>query len=140
MRLLPPKYGGGMRAVDTNVIVRYLTGDHAGQFARARALVDAGPVFIATTVLLETEWVLRGAYGYSAETIAHAIRSLAGLPSVTVQEPALAKTALDLVEAGVDIADAFHLASADGCDAFMSFDRNIAKRAAGVSTLPVEEP
>jgi predicted nucleic acid-binding protein len=140
MRLSPPKCGDGMHAVDTNVVVRYLTRDHAGQYARACALFDVGPISIATTVLLETEWVLRSAYDYPPAAIARAIRSLAGLPSVTVQEPALLKAALDLLEAGLDVVDAFHLAAADGCDAFMSFDRDLAKRAAGVGPVPVQMP
>ena len=42
-----------MQAIETNVIVRYLTGDDPAQTARARAVVDADDVFIATTVLLE---------------------------------------------------------------------------------------
>ncbi len=48
-----------MLAIDTNVIVRYLVADDREQARRARELIDGGRVFIATTVLLETEWVLR---------------------------------------------------------------------------------
>jgi predicted nucleic-acid-binding protein len=46
-------------AIDTNVIIRYLTRDDAEQFAKANALIGAEDVFVCTTVLLETEWVLR---------------------------------------------------------------------------------
>ena len=53
-----------MLAVDTNVVVRYLTGDEVEQFAKAKALIDGEDVFVCTTVLLETEWVLRSLYGY----------------------------------------------------------------------------
>lgn len=129
-----------MRAVDTNVIVRYLTGDHADQFARARALIDSNPIFVSMTVMLETEWVLRSTYGYSPGTIAKAIRGFAGLPSVTVQEPDHLRRALELLEGGIDIADAFHLSAAEGCDAFISFDRDLAKRSAKLSALPVRAP
>ena len=55
-----------MRAIDTNVVVRYLTGDDPVQAPKARAAVDAGPVFASTTVLLESEWVLRSVYGFAA--------------------------------------------------------------------------
>ena len=44
-----------MRAVDTNIVVRYLTGDDLEQAAKASAAIDAGPVFVSTTVLLESE-------------------------------------------------------------------------------------
>ena len=33
-----------MRAVDTNIVVRYLTGDDPGQAAKAKAVIDAGYV------------------------------------------------------------------------------------------------
>ena len=52
-----------MRAVDTNVVVRYLTGDQPEQAARAREVFRAGQVFVSTTVLLESDWVLRSVYG-----------------------------------------------------------------------------
>ena len=45
-----------MHAVDTNVIVRYLTGDHPQQYARARGLIDTRAIVyfvsIATLCLL----------------------------------------------------------------------------------------
>ena len=53
-----------MLAVDTNVIVRYLTGDDAEQFAKASALIRSEDVYVCTTVLLETEWVLRRGYRF----------------------------------------------------------------------------
>jgi predicted nucleic-acid-binding protein len=40
-----------MRAVDTNIVVRYLTGDDPGQAAKAKAVIDAGYVFVSRTVL-----------------------------------------------------------------------------------------
>ena len=45
-----------MLAIDTNLIVRYLTGDHPRQSAKAKALIDGNDVFVCTTVLLEAEW------------------------------------------------------------------------------------
>lgn len=129
-----------MRAVDTNVVVRYLTRDHAEQFARASALIKSSPIYVGTTVLLETEWVLRSVYRFSPAAIADAIRAFAGLPTVTVQEPTHLRTALDLLESGVDMADALHIASAGGCQAFMTFDRELAKRASRFTDVPVQLP
>ncbi len=48
-----------MLAIDTNLIVRYLTADHPEQSARAKALIEGAEVFVCTTVVLETEWVLQ---------------------------------------------------------------------------------
>ena len=112
-----------MRAIDTNVVVRYLTGDDPVQAPRARAAVDAGPVFASTTVLLESEWVLRSAYGFSALEVAQALRDFAGLPGVSVENPLLLAEALLRVEQGMDFADALHLGAAAQCEAMLTFDR-----------------
>lgn len=79
-----------MRAIDTNVVVRFLTGDDPAQAARARRLIEAGEIFVATSVLLESEWVLRSGYGFATERIVPALREFAGLPGVTLEDPLLA--------------------------------------------------
>lgn len=71
-----------MLAIDTNLIVRYLVGDDPGQAARARRLIDNNDVFVGITVLLETEWVLRSVYEFSAAQCAKALSDFAGLPRV----------------------------------------------------------
>ena len=129
-----------MRAIDTNVVVRFLTQDHSSQFRKARAAIDSGEIFISTTVLLESEWVLRSAYRFSASRIAESLRGLAGLPGVMVEEPALLTKALDALSGGMDFADALHLGKADGCTVFLSFDRELAKASARHSSLRVEQP
>ncbi len=126
-----------MRAIDTNVVVRFLAGDDKQQAKAARTAVAAGDIFIATTVVLESEWVLRSAYGFEPRQIAVALRGLAGLPGVTIEEPTVLAQALDWMEAGMDFADALHLAKAGECDAFLSFDRKLAK---GQATIPVLAP
>src|SRR4051794_12044268 len=126
-----------MIAVDTNVLVRYLTRDDAAQFARAEAVIKGNEVFVASTVLLETEWVLRASYGYGRAATLEALRSFAGLPSVTLEDADVAFRALGWFEQGLDFADALHLASARGCDAFISFDRRLAGTAAALSNIEV---
>jgi predicted nucleic acid-binding protein len=129
-----------VRAIDANVVVRFLTGDDPAQTARARKLVEAGGIFVPTSVLLETEWVLRSGYGFAAERTVRALRDFAGLPGVTLEDPRLAALALDWAEQGLDFADALHLAAARGCTAFMSFDRRLAKVAAHVVEMRVGAP
>jgi len=51
-----------MIAVDTNVLVRLLTGDDPAQTQRAVELFAQESILIPKTVLLETEWVLRYRY------------------------------------------------------------------------------
>src|SRR5579872_5826131 len=116
-----------MLAVDTNVVVRYLARDDARQTSRADELFRAKPILILKSVLLETEWVLRFSYGFDRELIAKALRGLAGLPNVGVEEPTAVGRALDWFADGMDFADALHLASSAGADQFATFDRKLAK-------------
>jgi predicted nucleic-acid-binding protein len=129
-----------VRAIDTNVIVRFLTGDDPGQTARARKLVEGGGIFVPTSVLLETEWVLRSGYGFATGPLVRALRDFAGLPGVTLEDPRLAARALDWAEQGLDFADALHLGATQGCTAFMSFDRKLAKAAARVVDIRIAAP
>jgi predicted nucleic-acid-binding protein len=101
-----------MRAVDTNVILRYLTNDDMHEAARARRLTAGEEVFVPLTVLLETEWVLRAVYGFIASQVVAALRGFVGLTHVVVENAPAAACALDWAEHGLDFADALHLAAA----------------------------
>lgn len=118
-----------MRALDTNVVVRYLTRDDPAQAAQARAAVDAGPVFVSTTVLLECDWVLRSAYGFGGGEVAAALGAFAGLPTISVESPAMLAEALDRAATGMDLADALHLGAASRCEAMLTFDRRFIEMA-----------
>lgn len=115
-----------MRAIDTNVLIRFLTKDDSEQYTKARVLVGAGDIFVATTVLLETEWVLRSGYGYTRLEIINALRSLGGLAGVTLESPDVTAQALAWSEAGMDFADALHLASSCRHGSFHTFDAKLA--------------
>ena len=127
-----------MRAVDTNVLVRFLTADDPRQAKVARKIIAAGDVFVSTTVVLETEWVLRAGYDFAPADVCAALRALGGLPGVTFEEPAEVAQALDWLGAGIDFADALHLAKSARCAAFMTFDRKLAKKAKAVGAMVVE--
>jgi predicted nucleic-acid-binding protein len=127
-------------AVDTNVVVRYLTRDDAEQFAKASALIGGEEVYVCTTVLLETEWVLRRGYRFGREQIIAALAAFAGLPRVTLEDPGLVAKALDWARHGMDFADALHLAKARDCEAFVSFDQRFAAVANALSNLKVRAP
>ena len=126
-----------MLAVDTNVIVRFLTRDDAEQFARADALIRDEDVFVPVTVVLETECVLRSAYRYSRTRIIAALGDFAGLSRVTIEDAAAVDKALAWAADGMDLADALHLARSDHCEAFVSFDRRLVAAAASIGVPPV---
>jgi predicted nucleic-acid-binding protein len=129
-----------VRAIDTNIVVRLLTADDPEQAIAAKRIVEAGDIFLGVTVLLEAEWVLRAGYGFDATQIASALRGLAGLPGMSVEEPTLLATALEWLEGGMDFADALHLARSGHCSAFVTFDRKLAKRAQALTATPVIIP
>ena len=129
-----------MLAIDTNFVVRYLTGGHPKQAAQARALIDANQVFVPTTVLLETEWVLRSVFDFAATLIAQRLRAFAGLPTVTIEDAPLAAQALAWMEAGMDFADALHLGKASGRRAFVTFDERLVRSAKTLTAVPVRLP
>ncbi len=129
-----------MRAIDTNVVVRFLTNDDERLAKSARAALESGDIFIAGTVLLEAEWVLGSAYGFEPIRIAESFRDLAVLPAITIEEPTKLSQALDWMRRGMDFTDALHLANSKECATFLTFDRRLAKLAKTSGSIPVEEP
>jgi len=118
-----------MFAIDTNIMVRFLTGDHPKQSAKAREFIETHEIYVSRTVVLESEWVLRGVYGFEPAQIYKALRAFAGLPRVTVESPLQLAQALEHAEKGMDFADAFQLASMTDCEAMITFDKAFIKMA-----------
>jgi predicted nucleic-acid-binding protein len=118
-----------MTAVDTNVLVRLLTGDDPGQEAAAGRLFAAGPVWIAKTALLETGWVLRSLCGFEEGAIREAFKKLLGLENGHAEDEGAVAAALALTARGIELADAMHLASRPPGAAFVSFDQSFVRRA-----------
>ncbi len=125
-----------MIAVDTNVLVRLIAADDPRQLALARNLFEQESVFIAKTVLLETEWVLRTGYRVAPEILAAAIRALLGLSNVTMEDRSAVGQALDWYDSGFDFADALHLASSARATGFATFDRKFERLARSVENAP----
>ena len=118
-----------MLAVDTNVVVRYLVNDDPAQARIARKLIDDHASHVPDTVLLETEWVLRGVYQFERTVIHAALTAFIGLHGVSVDYPARIAQALDWFKQGMDFADALHLASCGDGETFATFDRKLAATA-----------
>ena len=121
-----------MIAIDTNVVVRLLVNDDAAQGRRAHSLLAAGKqVFVAPTVLLESEWVLRAAYGFEPDKIAGFLRALLGLPGVRTASADQVARALTAYAQGMDFADALHLALSQPAEIFYTFDAACRRKAGG---------
>lgn len=129
-----------MIAVDTNIIVRLITQDEEPQHRASVDLFQASEIFIPDTVILETEWVLRFAYGFKADEICAALRKIFGLPNVYLANENLIAQVLQWYENGLDFADALHLATSQHCSALYTFDNAFIKRAKTLTDQQVQKP
>jgi len=126
-----------MIAIDTNVVIRFITNDDPEQSKRAKSLIDSTDVSVSTTVILEAGWVLASKYRYRPDQVAKVLSAFLGMDNVVTNDPRMIGRALDWVVNGLDFADALHLAQAEAHDAFATFDRELARRAADLANIPV---
>jgi predicted nucleic-acid-binding protein len=129
-----------MVAVDTNIIVRLLTQDDEVQYQKSLEIFQTQTIFIPDTVILEAEWVLRFAYKFKPVEISTALKKVLGLPNVNVSNTNLVFQALQWHEAGLDFADAFHLAQSQNHAEFYTFDEKFVKKAKGITSCEVRRP
>jgi len=119
-----------MRAfVDTNILIRHLTGDPPAMAERATAyLANESELLLTDLVVAETVYVLESFYEAPREQVAEAMRSLVGLSSIITVDPALLLRALEIYETdGIDFAESYLVACAEstGVNRVASFDRSI---------------
>lgn len=128
-----------MVAADTNVIIRLLTADEPRQTARVRRLFETETIFLATTVLLEAESVLRRLYRFDRAAINGALAAVLSLPNVRCEDEPLLRQALAWNLEGLDFAGALHLGSSRRAAWFATFDLAMI-RTANLAGLAVAEP
>jgi predicted nucleic-acid-binding protein len=129
-----------MRALDTNVLARFFVDDpddeQAAQQRPAAIAALSQRALVTVTVLLELEWVLRGFYEVSVPQVCAVFRALAGIEHVTIEDRDAVLMAVEWTEAGVDFADALHLARSSKAACFVTFDQKLAKRAKRRGSAP----
>lgn len=118
-----------MIAVDTNVLVRLLTGDDPKQVMAARSLLLHDSVWVAKTVILETAWVLGSLYGFEDAAIVDALTRFLGLANVQAEDASAVAEALAMTAHGIEFADALHVASRPSGASFITFDKAFVRRA-----------
>ena len=115
--------------LDTNVLVRYFTGDPPEQARRAAAyLARADELLVPDLVVAELVYVLESFYEVKRARVAELLRAVLTFPAVVVVDAALLLRALEVYEVErLDFADAYLVASAEasGVGAIASFDRSI---------------
>ena len=126
-----------MVALDTNMILRILARDDEPQYAKARVLMKTHRIFVPESVILETEWVLRDVYDFAPADVCRMLRGFFGLKNVTLADPEKIARVLEWHEAGMDFADALHLANSRHLDDLKTFDKDFVKRAKGLTACKV---
>jgi predicted nucleic-acid-binding protein len=125
-----------MVSIDTNVVVRLLVNDDPAQTKRVIVLFKEQRVFVAKSVVLETEWILRGVYKLDRMRVNSALASLLSLERVVVEDEPVLFAALEAHGKGLDFADALHLASSQSAEAFATFDSVLRTRAKKLNIRP----
>jgi predicted nucleic acid-binding protein len=115
--------------VDSNVLIRLLTGDPPDMARRATALIrDSDELLLPDLILAEIIYVLESFYEVARHEVARLARAVVGFPSIRTLDSALLLRALEVYEtAGIDFAEAYLVASAEtaGVVDIVSFDRSI---------------
>jgi predicted nucleic-acid-binding protein len=115
--------------LDTNVVVRHLTGDPPGQAKRATAALASGERLLLTDlVLAECVYVLESFYEVERERVAELMRAAIALPTIATVDPPALLRALEVYELDrLDFAEAYLVAQAEatGVNKILSFDRSI---------------
>jgi len=115
--------------LDTNVLIRHLTGDPPGQARRATAFLErADELLLPDLIVAEVVYVLESFYEVKRRRVAELARAIVGFPAVVVVDEPLLLRALEVYEVErLDFAEAYLVASAEasGVGAIASFDRTI---------------
>jgi predicted nucleic-acid-binding protein len=122
--------------LDTNVLIRHLTGDPPGMAKRATAvLAGKGPLLLVDLVFAEAVYVLESYYEVERARVAELMRAALALRSIATVSDELLLRALEVYETDrLDFAEAYLVAQAEasGVAEIVSFDRTI-ERVEGIT-------
>ena len=124
-------------AVDTNLLVRYITRDDPVQEKQAREVMLQHRIFVPKSVVLELEWVLRFTYRFSVDDIGTALDTLLDAEQIDVEDADAVRLAVAAFREGLDFADAMHLVLCSQFGIFLTFDKALFRRASRVFDQPV---
>ena len=126
--------------LDTNVLIRHLTGDPPAQARRATAFLErADELLVPDLILAEVIYVLESFYEVGRQRVAELVRAIIAFPAIIVVDEPLLLRALEVYEVErIDFAEAYLVASAEasGVETIASFDRTIDR----VTTIRRLEP
>jgi predicted nucleic-acid-binding protein len=123
-----------MIALDTNVVIRYLTQDDKKQSLIAnkvfeKTLTPNKQGFISLVVLTEIVWVLEACYDVNKPNIINIINSLTSSKNLIVEQSHIVRIATTLfTDKNADFSDAliFSIDNHAGCEKTLTFDKKAA--------------
>jgi predicted nucleic-acid-binding protein len=87
-----------MIGLDTNILVRYVTQDHAAQSAAAVKIMESlspeAPGFVSLVVIAELVWVLHFSYRFNKHEIEHVVDRLLRSKELVVERAEIVSQAL----------------------------------------------
>ena len=120
-----------MKALDTNVLVRFLVRDDKRQaetiyrvFKKAES--DREVFFVPLLVVLETVWVLESVYKIPRKEILDSVNELILMPILKFEtQPAILNFISSARETKMDLSDLLiaHSAKFSGCECVLTFDK-----------------
>jgi predicted nucleic-acid-binding protein len=121
-----------MTALDTNVLVRYLTQDDDPQFLRVLQILNRkrATFFACDLVVVETAWVLGEVYGWTPEEVADAFTRLATIPNLIFENENRLRASLKGLREGADLADELIVRTSRerGAKELATFDKGVIRR------------
>jgi predicted nucleic-acid-binding protein len=129
-----------MIGLDTNILVRYVTQDHAAQSAAAAKIIESlsseSPGFLSLVVIAELVWVLRFSYHFKKHEIEQVVERLLRSKELVVERAEVAAEALRKFRISrANFADCLieRCGHAAQCQYVLTFDKDAA--AAGMRLL-----
>lgn len=124
-----------MKAIDTNILVRFLVNDDPVQAEQVRQLFaiaeQAGTLFfVPILVMLETIWVLESAYQVQRPDLIDALSDLLLMPIFQFEQRTAIQAALAIARTNhVDMSDILIAQTAlnSGCESILTFDKKAAR-------------
>lgn len=130
--------------IDTDVIVRHLTGDPPSMARRATAfLAEADELLFADLIVAETVYVLDSFYEVPSARVAELVRAVLAFPPMTVVGEPLLLQVIEVYEVDqLDFAEAYLVACAEvpGVGAVASCDKGVGGMTPIRHVVPGESP
>ena len=124
-----------MKAIDTNILVRFLVGDDELQARKVYNIFKKvestkGELFVPLLVVLELIWVLESAYGITRKEIVDSISELLLMPILQFENlSTLQQFTQNASGTKYDLSDLLiaYSAAEQGCESVITFDKKASK-------------